>query len=278
MARARSLKPAIFKNEILGTADLIYTVLFEGLWTLADREGRLEDRPLRIKAELFPYREGIDVDDAIGWLHDRGFIVRYQAEGGRYIAILNFLKHQKPHKHEQKSDIPAPTLGKSHGRRVRATTGEGGTATDQGTTKVVPPTANGGSPPASSLTALTLLSDSLDPESGKGCAEPDPGPPTEHGHPLPFTSPEFVEAWGRWRQHRKERRKPLTPTSVKLQFAELAEMGEARAVRAINHSVAKGWEGIHEPSGSAARSPPGDLRQQMVDNGNEFLKRTGGST
>ena len=37
MARARSLKPAIFKNEVLGTADLIYTVLFEGLWTLADR-------------------------------------------------------------------------------------------------------------------------------------------------------------------------------------------------------------------------------------------------
>ena len=274
MARARSLKPAIFKNEVLGTADLIYTVLFEGLWTLADREGRLEDRPLRIKAELFPYRDGIDVDDALGWLHDQGFIVRYQAEGGRYIAVLNFLKHQKPHKNEQKSDIPAPTLGKSHGRRVRAATANGGTTTDQGTTKVVPTPANGGSPPASSLTPLTLLSDSLDPGSGKGRAEPEAGPPTEAGHPLPFTSPGFVEAWGRWKQHRKERRQPLTPTSVKQQFSELAEMGEARAVAAINHSIAKSYQGIYEPNGQ--RAPPADTMQQAKDNGNEFIRLTSG--
>ena len=28
-----------------------------GLWTQADREGRLEDRPMRLKASLFPYDE-----------------------------------------------------------------------------------------------------------------------------------------------------------------------------------------------------------------------------
>jgi len=30
-------------------------LLYPGLWMLADREGRLEDRPLRIKAEILPY-------------------------------------------------------------------------------------------------------------------------------------------------------------------------------------------------------------------------------
>lgn len=51
MARSRNIKPGLFKNEVLGVADPIYTILFQGLWVLADREGRLEDRPMRIKAE-----------------------------------------------------------------------------------------------------------------------------------------------------------------------------------------------------------------------------------
>lgn len=106
--RARSIKPSICDNEILGTADLIYTVLFERLWMMADREGRLEDRPLRIKAQAFPYREGLDVDPVLQWLHDRGFILRYAVSGNRFIQILKFSEHQSPHVKEAPSKIPAP--------------------------------------------------------------------------------------------------------------------------------------------------------------------------
>lgn len=111
MARARNIKPALFKNEILGVADPIYTLLFSGLWLLADREGRLEDRPLRIKAELFPYREGIDMPAMLGWLHDSGFIYRYSYGENRYIEIINFTKHQNPHKNEVPSEIPSVSVG-----------------------------------------------------------------------------------------------------------------------------------------------------------------------
>lgn len=114
MARARNLKPGLLKNEILGVADPLYTLLFEGLWILADREGRLEDRPLRIKAEVFPYREGINADAMLTWLADAGFILRYEANGSRYIQVVEFAKHQNPHKDEKKSEIPAPNL---HGAR-----------------------------------------------------------------------------------------------------------------------------------------------------------------
>ena len=118
MARARSLKPALFRNEILGTADPFYTLLFESLWLIADREGRLEDRPIRIKADTFPYREGIDIDVMLTWLHDNGFIIRYDsrnyasgsgknASHSRFIQIVNFLKHQNPHRNEAESIIPA---------------------------------------------------------------------------------------------------------------------------------------------------------------------------
>lgn len=108
MARARNIKPALFKNEVLGIADPLLTLLFEGLWVLADREGRLENRPLRIKAEIFPYRDRIKVDEMLTWLDSNGFITLYEFSGQKLIQINNFAKHQNPHKNESESIIPAP--------------------------------------------------------------------------------------------------------------------------------------------------------------------------
>lgn len=108
MARARNIKPGILKNEVLGVADPLLTLLFEGLWLLADREGRLEDRPLRIKAEVFPYRDGIDMEAMLNWLQANGFIRRYEAQGKRCIVVLEFVKHQNPHKNEPDSVLPSP--------------------------------------------------------------------------------------------------------------------------------------------------------------------------
>ena len=105
--RARSIKPGICDNELLGTADPFCTLLFERLWMMADREGRLEDRPLRIKAKAFPYREGLDIEALLNWLHDNGFIQRYTA-GDRYIQVCKFSEHQKPHQNEKASIIPEP--------------------------------------------------------------------------------------------------------------------------------------------------------------------------
>lgn len=107
--RARNIKPGICDNEILGTADLVYTVLFERLWMMADREGRLEDRPARIKAKAFPYRDGLDCEPLLLWLHDHGFILRYSVDGRRYIQIVKFSDHQRPHSNEAKSVIPPPS-------------------------------------------------------------------------------------------------------------------------------------------------------------------------
>lgn len=128
MARARNIKPALFKNEVLGVADPMLTLLFEGLWLLADREGRLEDRPLRIKGELFPYREGLDMDALLNWLASNGFIVRYQVDGKRYIEIDNFVKHQNPHRNEPESEIPSVSDGCTTSDFGRSTPDELGSA------------------------------------------------------------------------------------------------------------------------------------------------------
>ena len=67
---------------------------------------------------------------------------------------------------------------------------------------------------------------------------------------LPFDSSDFKLFWANWEQHRKETKKPITPTSRKQQFAKLAEMGERRAIEALKHSLAGGYAGIYEPAAS----------------------------
>jgi hypothetical protein len=114
--RARQIKPGLLRNDLLGAADPHITILFAGLWMMADREGRLEDRPLRICAEAFPYRRRVTekrVDAWLTWLHDNSLIGRYIVNGQRYIQVLAFSKHQNPHKDEKASTIPALTP-KSH--------------------------------------------------------------------------------------------------------------------------------------------------------------------
>lgn len=107
MARSRNIKPGFFKNEELAECDPLARILFAGLWTIADRDGRLEDRPKRIKAEILPY-DNVDADVLLCQLQRFGFIVRYVAAGQGYIAIPTFTKNQQPHVNEAPSTIPPP--------------------------------------------------------------------------------------------------------------------------------------------------------------------------
>jgi hypothetical protein len=107
--RARNLKPGFFKNEDLADIDPLGRLLFEGLWCMADREGRLEDRPKRIKAEILPY-DNCDIDKLLWALTTKAFILRYSVNGGNYIQIYNFKKHQTPHMKEAESTVPAPDM------------------------------------------------------------------------------------------------------------------------------------------------------------------------
>lgn len=162
MPRARNIKPALFKNELLGTADPILTVLFTGLWCLADKAGRLEDRPLRIKAEIFPYRELPDFNRYLTELERLGFIRRYQVNGIPLIDIPAFSKHQNPHHTERASQLPEFPEGSA--------------------LTVISPLEQ-----RESTDTLLLIPDSLIPDSGslKGSIEPDAGKPAStRGKPL----------------------------------------------------------------------------------------------
>ncbi|MGC8723389.1 MAG: hypothetical protein ACP5VF_05910, partial [Acidobacteriota bacterium] len=107
MARSRNLKPGFFTNDLLAEVPPLGRLLFAGLWTLADREGRLEDRPKRIKAQLFPY-DDCDVDALLEELAKRRFIQRYEVDGLRLLQVTTWHRHQNPHIKEPESTLPAP--------------------------------------------------------------------------------------------------------------------------------------------------------------------------
>lgn len=112
MPRIRSIKIEFFRDEDLAMLSHAHQLLFEGLWVLADRDGRLEDRPLRIHADIFPFNRdrSLDVNVMLDELAagDNPFIVRYVVNGRRLITVINFLKHQRPHHTEPESTLPGP--------------------------------------------------------------------------------------------------------------------------------------------------------------------------
>tara|TARA_R110000782_G_C14796815_1_gene411423 strand:+ start:583 stop:1359 length:777 start_codon:yes stop_codon:yes gene_type:complete len=221
MARARNLKPALFKNELLGVADPLLTLLFESLWCLADRLGRLEDRPLRIKAETFPYREKLDVNVYLTELERLGFICRYVADGVAVIQVENFLKHQNPHKTERPSELPEKPL-KSDSCPL-----------------TVRDTLNNGSHPADSLLPLT---DSL-------LLIPYLPKPEKVKRATPSALPDWVPVsqWDGYMEMRKAIKKVPTDRAVELLIASLDKMRAAgQDIGAVlDKSVANNWTDVY---------------------------------
>lgn len=119
MARIRSIKQDFFLNEDLATVSSDARLLAIGLSTIADRCGRLEDRPLKIKAQLFPYHD-VNIKTLLDELDQTGigFIQRYSISEKHYIQIVNFEKHQKPHPKEPESNIPSIEAVEKHGKGV----------------------------------------------------------------------------------------------------------------------------------------------------------------
>jgi hypothetical protein len=116
MARIRFVKPETFDDPDLCELPPLARWLFIGLWTQADREGRMEDDPRRIKTRLLP-GDDVNADDVLNQLAPK-FITRYSANGSRFLQINNFVKHQHPHPKEAKSVIPCAV--KSHGKPRKA--------------------------------------------------------------------------------------------------------------------------------------------------------------
>ena len=112
MPRIRYLKPEFFSDEDLADLPFQTRLTFQGLWCYADKEGRLEDRPKFLKAMIFPY-DDVDIDKELESLckfkgNGVPFIQRYDNGKAKYIQIIQWQKHQRPHHTEKESVFPPP--------------------------------------------------------------------------------------------------------------------------------------------------------------------------
>jgi len=213
MARARNIKPSFFTNDELAELNPIGRLLFIGLWTIADREGRLEDRPKKIKAEILPY-DSCNIGLLLNELQAHNFILRYEVNGLNYIQIITFTKHQNPHIKEPKSTIPAPDLHHAHQ-----------------TCTVLAPDLHSTSPADS----LLLIPDS--PLPIEATSRPDFIP---------------VNLWDGFMEVRKKEKAKNTPLAISLIVRELEKMKAEGIdyIAAIENSIKSSWKDVYPPKGS----------------------------
>ncbi len=204
--RARNIKPGLCTNEILGAADPLIQLLFACLPMVADRDGKIEDRPLRIKAAIFPYRD-VKIEPLLNWLEKNGFIERYEVSGIKVIYISGFRKHQSPHHTERMSELPNKPLNINGSSEIT----------------VDAALQDGGNPPDS------LIPDSLIPDSAVNI--------------FPDWLP--LEDWHAFVEMRKAIKKPMTDRAAQMIIKKIASFkGSPSAI--LQQSIINNWQDVFE--------------------------------
>lgn len=230
MGRIRTIKPQFFLNEALATLHPLDRILFIGLLTLADREGRLEDRPGRIKVQVLPYDEH-DVHEALNRLdqNEERFIMRYELPEGKFIQIINFTKHQHCNSKEPNSTIPAPAghvpAPEEHGKARVEGKGKEGKGTGR---------------------------------EGKGTGEI----PAREKFVLPDWIP--AEWWEAFEEMREKIKRPMTNRAREMIVEKLDAFRKKGydPIDALKHSVEMGWQGVFEPK-TGGKHGPGKLFEEQ---------------
>jgi len=110
MARQRFIWPTLWADPSFGHLKPVEQVLFIGLFSNADDEGRLLADPAYLRSTVFPYAKTSTANvkrhrDAI--VKACPSVVLYHENGVEYIALTRWKRHQKP-KYPKPSTLPAP--------------------------------------------------------------------------------------------------------------------------------------------------------------------------
>lgn len=259
MARSRIIKPGFFRNEDLAELPAMTRLLFAGLWTLADKEGRLEDRPKRIRADVFPYDDltGADVHSMLHELAVGGFIERYSAAGVQVIAIVKWHDHQQPHHKEADSELPGPEEAEPQ-VVTESDVSKHDSSLSQACFKLEPSMDQACGELASS--SLLVTSNKKQVSSNK----------TQKKKWKPLSADELPDsirdsqtlrdAVLAWTLYKAERGDTVTPTGLQSFLTQVqnkaAEYGEQAVAAAMVDAAANGWQGWHHTLGQESRAGP----------------------
>jgi hypothetical protein len=169
-------------------------------------------------AQILPY-EHIDFEIILNILAENEFIVKYEVDGKTYGFVPSFGRHQVINNREQESSLPPfqqPDLFSAQLTRVNT-----GANTDE-----------------------TTRADACSGEGKEGKEGRKSSKAIEMD--LPFQSEEFKDAWQKWITYRKEMKKPLTNSTIKMQFKKIQDWGEQRSIRVILRCIDNSWRGLED--------------------------------
>lgn len=113
MGKIRTVKPDLFRHEKLFEAEqqsgFPLRLIFIGLFTVVDAEGRFRWRPRQLKLDILPYDE-INFESSLIALVECGFIKKYVYQKEWYGCIPTWRKHQSINQREPQSNLPNPQL------------------------------------------------------------------------------------------------------------------------------------------------------------------------
>lgn len=98
MARKRMIDPNIWQSEDFSKLSTLAKLVFIGLFSLADDEGRGRCNPVYLKSTLFPYEEGIrsaDIDKTLSEISSNMSVIFYSYNGSNYYSLYNWNTWQK---------------------------------------------------------------------------------------------------------------------------------------------------------------------------------------
>ena len=109
MARKRMVSPEIWQSEDFSKISPFARLIFIGLFSNADDEGRGRAKAAYVKSMVFPYDECIkvaDVDKALDEIGSNMSVTFYTHDGNEYYCLDHWANWQKVDK-PQRSNIPA---------------------------------------------------------------------------------------------------------------------------------------------------------------------------
>ena len=236
MARARNIKPGFFQNDELAELHPLERLAFIGMWTIADFKGCIEYRPKMLKVQILPY-DDCDMEVVTNNLEQARFIRSYAVQGKRYLKIINFEKHQNPHKNERDAGSEIPDIDEQD-----ETANKNSELSQDGTKPDLIGTARADS--------LLLIPDSLNliPDSGS----PAPAKPARfEPRDLPMPLGLKAATWDEWVSFRMKLPRPPKRETWEKQVEFLAEQIACGvdAASIIDESIRNGWLGLFPPKG-----------------------------
>ena len=239
----RFLRPEIRTSERWNETSFGAQSLYVGLMTLVDDFGRYDGRAKLIHGEVFILRNDVKPQQTAAWLnelHERDLIQLFEIDGKMFLQISRWKERSR----SEMSRFPEPPARES-----------------------CDPLRN---PAESCLLSLSLSHKS----SPLAISHKSNG---AVALPLVLDTDEFRKAWTEWISHRREIKKPLTPSTTRAQLDHLAGLGEKRAVAAIRHTIRKGWQGIREEIAENGQTEPRmspQHRQNRINYLNEKKQKT----